>query len=95
MEETRSLFQDAKAHLLDFFKASSENPYLVRFLLEHQPLLGKVYGEEGAKELFLNFSKPVFWAPTGWQARAIWKERDTTTLLPLFLKARKLDPRHR
>ncbi len=51
MEETRSLFQDAKAQLLDFFKASSENPYLVRFLLEHQPLLNKIYGTKGPREI--------------------------------------------
>jgi len=52
MEETRSLFHDAKAQLLDFFKTSSENPHLVRFLLEHQSLLQKTYGTKGAKEVF-------------------------------------------
>jgi len=52
MEETRSLFQDAKAQLRDFFRASLENPLLVRFLLEHQSLLQKVYGKKGSQELF-------------------------------------------
>ena len=58
MEETRSLFKDAMAQLVDFFKESSKNPYLVRFLLEHQPLLQKVYGSKQEKEIFnLMFEK--------------------------------------
>jgi hypothetical protein len=52
MEETRSLFQDTKAQLLDFFRASSENPFLVRFLLEHQLLLQKVFGKKGTADVF-------------------------------------------
>jgi tetratricopeptide (TPR) repeat protein len=52
MEETRSLFHDAKAQLLDYFEAGSENPHLVRFLLEHQTLLQKIYGKKGVKEVF-------------------------------------------
>ncbi len=52
IEETQSLFHDAKAQLLDFFKTGAENPYLVRFLLEHEPLLEKVYGTNGAKRVF-------------------------------------------
>jgi len=49
--ETQSLFKDAMAQLVDFFKENSKNPFLVRFLLEHQPLLQRVYGLKGAKEV--------------------------------------------
>ena len=52
MEETQSLFQDATAQLIDFFKESAGNKYLVRFLLENRPLLRKVYGSKKAKEIF-------------------------------------------
>ena len=58
MEETRSLFKDAVEQLIDFFKRNSANPYLARFLLEHQPLFQRVYGSRKAKEIFyLMFKK--------------------------------------
>jgi hypothetical protein len=58
MEETRSLFKDSMAQLVDFFKENSKNPFLARFLLEHQPLLEKVYGSKGTKDIFnLMFKK--------------------------------------
>lgn len=50
--EIRSLFHDAAEQLIDLFKEKSSNPYLVRFLLEHQSLLRKVYGSQKGKELF-------------------------------------------
>jgi tetratricopeptide (TPR) repeat protein len=58
MEETQSFFKDAVEQLIDFFNKNSKNPYLVRFLLEHQPLLQRVYGNRKAKEIFhLMFKK--------------------------------------
>ena len=58
MEETRSLFKDAIEQLTDFLKKNPENPYLIRFLLEHEPLLQRVYGDRRAKEVFhLMFKK--------------------------------------
>ena len=58
MEETQSLFKDAVEQLIDFFNKNSANPLLVRFLLEHQPLLQRVYGNRRAKEIFhLMFKK--------------------------------------
>jgi tetratricopeptide (TPR) repeat protein len=58
MEETQSFFKDAVEQLIDFFKKNSSNPYLVRFLLEHQSLLQKVYGFRKAREIFpLMFKK--------------------------------------
>jgi tetratricopeptide (TPR) repeat protein len=94
MEETRSLFQDAKAHLLDFFKASSENPYLVRFLLEHQSLLGKVYGAKRAREIFHLLFETGFLGANlvAGQSYLESEHYDLSTLY--FLKALKLNPRH-
>jgi hypothetical protein len=58
MEETRSLFQDAMAQLIDLFKENAKNIFLVRFLLDNQPLLQKVYGSKMVKEIFnLMFKK--------------------------------------
>ena len=94
MEETRSLFQDTKAQLLDFFKASSENPYLVRFLLEHQPLLGKVYGTRGANEIFhLLFERGLGDAYLiAGQSYLESEHYDLSSVY--FSKALKLNPRH-
>jgi tetratricopeptide (TPR) repeat protein len=52
MEETRSLFRDALAQLRDVFRELRRNPRMVRFLLENQPLLRRVYGSKGMQELF-------------------------------------------
>jgi len=58
MEETQSFLKDAVEQLIDFFNKNSKNPYLVRFLLEHQLLLQRVYGNRKAKEIFhLMFKK--------------------------------------
>jgi len=58
MEETRSLFRDAMAQLIDLFRESSKNTFLVRFLLKHLTLLQEVYGSKKAKEIFgLMFEK--------------------------------------
>lgn len=51
MAEIRSLFHDAMEQLTDFFRENSKNPYLARFLLDHQSLLKKVYGRRRAKEI--------------------------------------------
>jgi len=60
MEETQSLFQDAVAQLIDLFKESRKNTFLVRFLLENQPLLQKVYGSKKAEEIFDRMFKKGF-----------------------------------
>lgn len=52
ISEMRSLFQDAMEQLMGLFKQNSKNPYLVRFLLEHQSLLKKVYGPQQGKAIF-------------------------------------------
>ena len=58
MEETRSLFRDTMAQLADVLKKTTDNPLLIRFLLEHRPLLRRVYGAKGLREIFnLMFKK--------------------------------------
>jgi len=52
MEEMRSLFQDAAAQLIDFFRENRQNSFLVRFLIESQSLLRKIYGIKKEKEIF-------------------------------------------
>jgi tetratricopeptide (TPR) repeat protein len=58
VEETRTLFREAMSQLVVFFKENSKNPFLVRFILEHQPLHQKVYGPKRMIEIFdLMFEK--------------------------------------
>jgi hypothetical protein len=58
MEETQSLFRDAMAQFLDFLKGNAKNPLLVRFLLENQPLLERIYGTKRGKEILgITFDK--------------------------------------
>lgn len=52
ISEMRSLFHDAMEQLIDFFKENGRNPYLVRFLLDHYPLLQRVYGSKRGKDIF-------------------------------------------
>ena len=52
MEETRSLFRDALAQLRDVFRELKRNPHMIRFLLENQSLLRRVYGSKGMQEVF-------------------------------------------
>ena len=52
MEEIRSLFRDALAQLRDVFRELKRNPYTIRFLLENQPLVRKVFGSKGMQEVF-------------------------------------------
>jgi len=94
MEETRSLFQDAKAQLLDFFKASSENPYLVRFLLEHQSLLNKVYDVKGAKAVFHLLFERGFLDAYLIAGQSYLDSEHYDLSSTYFLKALKLNPLH-
>jgi hypothetical protein len=92
MEETRSLFKDAVAQLVDFFKGNSNNPYLVRFLLEHKPLLQKVYGSKGAKELFnLIFEKGLLDAYS-LAGRSYLQSEHYDLSSHYFSKASKMEP---
>ena len=94
MEETRSLFQDATAQLIDFFKGSARNAFLVRFLLEHLALLRKVYGSRGAKRIFdAMFEKGVLDAYSLAGRSYLQSEHYDLSAL-YFSKALKFDPRH-
>jgi len=52
MAETHSLFHDAMEQLIDLFKTHSKDPSWVRFLVDHQNLLKKIYGSKKTKEIF-------------------------------------------
>jgi len=92
MEETRSLFKDAVEQLIDFFKKNSKNPYLVRFLLEHQPLLQRVYGDRKAKEIFsLMFNKGLLDAYS-LAARSFLQSGHYDLASLYFSKALKMEP---
>ena len=94
MEETRFLFRDAKAQLIDFFKENRQSALLVRFLLTNQPLLQKAYGIIQAKEIFnVMFSNGYL----GAYQVAAWSylqsgHYDLASLY--FAKASKLDPKN-
>ena len=94
MEETQSLFQDAMAQLVDFFKESAENPYLVRFLLEHQSLLENVYGPRRAKGIFDRLFKNGLWGAyqLAGQSYLSGEHYDLSSLY--FTKASKMAPRN-
>jgi len=95
MEETRSLFRDAMAQLIDFFKGSARNAFLVRFLLEHLTLLREVYGSEGMKKVFeMMFEKGLSEAYSLAGRSYLQSEHyDLSSLY--FSKALKLDPHHK
>jgi tetratricopeptide (TPR) repeat protein len=92
MEETQSLFKDAVEQLIDFFKKNSANPYLVRLLLEHQPLLQGVYGNRRAKEIFhLMFKKGLLDAYS-LAGRSYLQSGHYDLASLYFSKAFKMDP---
>ncbi|NWG01770.1 MAG: hypothetical protein HXY44_02800 [Syntrophaceae bacterium] len=94
MEETRSLFKDALAQLVDLFKENPKNTFLVRFLLENQTLLQKVYGSKKAKEIFhLMFKKGISEA-FQLAAQSYLESEHYDLASHYFLKASKLDPRN-
>jgi tetratricopeptide (TPR) repeat protein len=95
MEETRSLFQDAMAQLIDFFKGSAKNAFLVRFLLEHLTLLRKVYGSEGTKKVFDMMFEKGFLEAYSLAGRSYLQSEHYDLSSLYFSKALKLDPHHR
>ncbi len=92
MEETRSLFKDATEQLIVLFQNNSKNPYLVRFLLEHQPLLQKVYGARRVKEIFnLMFKKGLLEA-FSLAGKSYLKSGHYDLSSLYFSKASRMDP---
>jgi len=95
MEETRSLFRDAMAQLVDFFKDNSRDPFLVRFLLEHQTLLKRVYGPKRMREIFdLMFEKGILDA-YDFAGRSYLQGGHYDLSSLYFSKALKMDTHHR
>jgi len=92
MEETRSLFEDAVEQLIDFFKGNSANPYLARFLLEHQLLLQKVYGDRKAKEIFYLMFKKGLLDAYSLAGRGYLQSGHYDLASFYFAKALKMDP---
>jgi tetratricopeptide (TPR) repeat protein len=95
MEETRSLFRDAMAQLVDFFKEKSKNPFLVRFILEHQSLFRKVYGSKRMKEIFDRIFKKGVLEAYDLAGRSYLQSGHYDLASVYFSKASKLDPHHR
>jgi hypothetical protein len=92
MEETRSLFGDAMAQLIDLFKERTKNTILVRFLLENQTLLQKVYGSKRAKEIFNLMFKKGFLDAYQLAARSYLESEHYDLSSHYFSKALKMDP---
>jgi tetratricopeptide (TPR) repeat protein len=92
MEETRSLFQDAMAQLLDLFKGDSKDRLLVRFLLENLPLLQKVYGSKKKKEIFNLMFKKGFLDAYQFAGQSYLESKHYDLASNYFSKALKMDP---
>jgi hypothetical protein len=92
MEETRSLFQDAMAQLIDLFKESKNNTLLVRFLLENQTLLQKVYGSKKAKMIFHLMFKRGFLDAYQLAGQSYLESEHYNLSSTYFSKALKMDP---
>ena len=94
MEETQSLFRDAIAQLLDLFKENAKNPFLVRFLLENQPLLKKVYGAKRGKELFNIIFNKGYLDAHQLVGRSYLQSEHYDLSSFYFSKALRIEPRH-
>jgi hypothetical protein len=94
MLETRSLFKDATAQLVDLFKERSKNAFLVRFLLENLTLLQKVYGRKKTKEIFNLMFKGGFLDAYRFAGVSYLRSEHYDLSSNYFLKALKMDPHH-
>jgi tetratricopeptide (TPR) repeat protein len=94
MEETRSLFQDAMAQLIDLFKESENNTLLVRFLLENQTLLQKVYGSKKTKKIFHLMFKKGFLDAYQLAGQSYLESEHYDLSSTYFSKALKMNPRN-
>ena len=93
MEEMRSLFQNTTAQLVDFFRENRQNPFLIRFLIESQPLLRKIYGIKKRKEIFsLMFARGTFDAYR-LAAQSYLQSEHYDLSAACFSQAFKMDPR--
>jgi len=94
MEEARSLSQDAMAQLIDLFKESTKNIFLVRFLLENLTLLQKVYGSKKVKEIFNLMFEKGFLDAYRLAGQSYLQSEHYDLSSHYFSKALKMNPRH-
>ena len=95
MEETATLFRYAMAQLKDFFKENAKNRFLVRFLLEHQSLLQRVYGRKGPKEIFKGMFQNGMLGAYALAGRSYLQSSHYDLSSIYFSKAFKMDPQNR
>jgi len=94
MLETRSLFKDATAQLVDLFKQGAKNTFLVRFLLENLTLLHKIYGSKKTKEIFNIMFEKGFLDAYRLAGVSYLRSQHYDLSSNYFLKALKMDPHH-
>ena len=92
MLETRSLFRDAAAQLVDVFKGNSKNAFLVRFLLENLTLLNKVYGPKKTREIFNVMFRKGFLDAYRFAGVSYLRSEHYDLSSTYFLKALKMAP---
>ncbi|NWF94225.1 MAG: hypothetical protein HXY46_15095 [Syntrophaceae bacterium] len=94
MEEMRSLFHDAMTQLIDFFKEHANDPFLVRFLIEHQTVLRKVYGPKKVKEIFDQMFEKGLLEAYHLAGRSYLQSGHYDLSALCFSKARRMDAEH-
>ena len=94
MLETRSLFNDAMAQLVDLFKKGAKNTFLVRFLLENLTLLQKVYGPKKTKAIFNLMFEKGFLDAYRFAGMSYLRSEHYDLSSNYFSKALKMDPHH-
>jgi tetratricopeptide (TPR) repeat protein len=95
MEETATLFRYAMTQLKDFFRENAKNSFLVRFLLEHQPLLRRVYGRKGTDEIFKGMFQDGLLGAYGLAARSYLQSGHYDLSSACFSKALRMDPQNK
>lgn len=93
MEEILSLFRDAVAQLVDVLKENSKNIFLIRFLLENQPILQKVYGSKKARVIIERMFKRGFLDAYLSVAKSYLKSEHYDLASSYFSKALKMAPK--
>ncbi len=82
------------AQLIDFFEESRENRFLVRFLLEHQPLLRKVYGPNAPGRVFGAMLEKGLGEAYDLAGRSYLQSEHYDLALDCFSKVSEMDPGH-
>ena len=86
MDETRSLFRDTMTQLLDFFKESARNAFLVRFLLRIRTSSERFTDPKRRSRFLRPCSQTAIRMPAGSQARVTLSANITTYPHSIFQK---------